>query len=925
MYNWHMITARSIWLILAAVLYGQLLTATTAFAQLPDGERELVQQLVDRAFFDLAEQFCRQRLEDRADMNVRSEWEFLLSESHQQHAWWLDSNSRVEMIRMAAHRITDFLKSNTPSPENDLMLRVRQIELLASSGTMESVLQASVTNTVRTSTHPPRENPGGLTTTAPPVAGSARTSSVSREFALEAMRQSSELGIALLAQLDELRKDIDRDVARSARDRIRCALADMTFARSRLTSGADSADLRHQADEMAEQLLKSASDDGLRFRARLLLTDIQLDQQDFEAFRLRFTSLKSTADTEAKTTATTAVRIRGLLVQGQPSEALQECLNQTKGGVSPTQELRALRLQGLLQLLELLSQLDPALPQTLELRTKTIDEFALLKEKALAMTRGVWRERCLKIASRFERVQQVGPEAAAELDEVFALAETGDIREARETLLRLSGRTTRQSPAVTATFLLQSGDFAVRLSAWSEAIDDLTRSRDLFHDSGDMAREAAADLLRVFAIGRQWNSAGIDPASEAAYREALDAHIQSYARQTTVAKAREWRARLLRTTDPLHAAEELLDVVAAMNPVSAASLTDPANEAERLNVLSLAGDCLLEAVHRPARTATDVAFVSHLSVLAKKFAEQSNVSEELASASSSPTGNLLKAQRLCFSCIDKMSAGIDWNTLQTDSSLLLPVLTGILESTAVTSTQDKPRSNHPAVQPARALIQRSLSACQEMHVLSSLRQLASANSFADSRAALESQSLHERLNTAGFLARQLSTGSAALPGDPQLAKFLVRLLESPALEPVATLTIDQEIDAVEILKRACIVSGQLDVFEKRLNDLMVVSLSDEQLRRIGALVSGGATAEVAASPDAGRTRRFWQSVQKRSRAGDDAWFEATLQMAFEAEKSGDRKAAVRILTTVSVLHPGWGTNERQARAEELKQRLETVP
>ena len=113
MYNWHMITARSIWLILAAVLYGQLLTATTAFAQLPDGERELVQQLVDRAFFDLAEQFCRQRLEDRADMNVRSEWEFLLSESHQQHAWWLDSDSRVEMIRMAAHRITDFLKRNS--------------------------------------------------------------------------------------------------------------------------------------------------------------------------------------------------------------------------------------------------------------------------------------------------------------------------------------------------------------------------------------------------------------------------------------------------------------------------------------------------------------------------------------------------------------------------------------------------------------------------------------------------------------------------------------------------------------------------------------------------------------------------------------------------------------------------------------------
>ena len=929
MYTHCMIPARSIRLLPAAVLCWMSAVVTVTAAELPDGERELVQQLVDRAFFDLAEQFCRQRLEDRADINVRSEWEFLLSESHQQHAWWLDSDSRVEMIRMAAHRITDFLKSNTPSPENDLMLRVRQIELLASSGTMESVLQASVTNITRPSSVHPREDLGGLTRTARQGVSSVRTSSVSREFVLEAMRQSSELGVALLAQLDELRKDIDRDVARSARDRIRCALADMTFARSRLTTGADSADLRRQANDMAEQLLKSASDDGLRFRARLLLTDIQLDQQDFEAYRLRFTSLQSTADTEAKTTATVALRIRSLLVQGQPSEALQECLNQTKGGVSPTQELRALRLQGLLQLLELLSQLDPTLPQTFELRTKTIDEFTLLKEKALATTRGVWRERCLKIASRFERVQQVGPEAAAELEEVSALAETGDIKEARETLLKLAVRTTRQSPAVTATFLLQAGDFAVRLSAWSEAIDDLTRSRDLFHESGDITREAAADLLRVFAIGRQWSSGGVDPATEATYREALDAHVQTYARQTTVAKAREWRARLLRSTDPLQAAEELLDVVAAMNPASAAPLTDSANEAERLSVLSQAGDCLLEAVHRPARTATDVAFLSHLSVLAKRFAEQSNISEELASESVSPTGNLLKAHRLCFSCIAGTSAGIDWKTLQTDSSLLLPVLTGLLESTAVTSTQDKPRGDHPPVQPAHGLIQRSLSACQEVHVLSSLRQLASADSFEDSRTALESQSLRERINTAGFLARQLSAGNSALPGDPQLARLLVRLLESPAQKPGTTLTIDQEIDVVEILKRACIVTGQLDVFEKRLNDLLVVSLSDAQLSRIGALVSAGVTAGAAASPaespDAGRTRKFWQSVQKRSRAGDDAWFEATLQMAFEAEKSGDRKAAVRILTTVSVLHPGWGTNERRARAEELKKRLETAP
>lgn len=214
-------------------------------------------------------------------------------------------------------------------------------------------------------------------------------------------------------------------------------------------------------------------------------------------------------------------------------------------------------------------------------------------------------------------------------------------------------------------------------------------------------------------------------------------------------------------------------------------------------------------------------------------------------------------------------------------------------------------------------------------MLSCLRQLASADSFEASRTALESQSLPERLKTAGFLAEQLSAGRSSLAGDPQLARFLVRLLEIPAQKPGTALTIDQEIDAIEILKRACIVTGQLDVLEKRLNDLLLVSLSDAQLTRIGVLVSAGATASAAASsaesPDTGRTRRFWQSVQKRSRAGDDAWFEATLQMAFVDEKAGDRKAALRILTTVSALHPAWGTPGRRVRAEALKKRLESSP
>ena len=69
-------------------------------------------------------------------------------------------------------------------------------------------------------------------------------------------------------------------------------------------------------------------------------------------------------------------------------------------------------------------------------------------------------------------------------------------------------------------------------------------------------------------------------------------------------------------------------------------------------------------------------------------------------------------------------------------------------------------------------------------------------------------------------------------------------------------------------------------------------------------------------------KRFWQSVQKRTKAGQDAWLESSLQLALTAESTGDKKEAAQILGVVDVLHPEWGTPARKTRADELRSRLE---
>ena len=68
-------------------------------AEVADGEREFVQQLLDRAMHGLAEQFCFRQLEGLHDVNHLATWEMMLSECQQQHAWNMDADSRNGMIR----------------------------------------------------------------------------------------------------------------------------------------------------------------------------------------------------------------------------------------------------------------------------------------------------------------------------------------------------------------------------------------------------------------------------------------------------------------------------------------------------------------------------------------------------------------------------------------------------------------------------------------------------------------------------------------------------------------------------------------------------------------------------------------------------------------------------------------------------------
>lgn len=896
-------------------------------ADVADGEREFVQQLLDRAMYGLAEQFCYRQLEGLRDVNHLATWEMMLSECQQQHAWNMDADSRNGMIRESAERLTEFLRNNAPSAENDLMLRVRQIELLSAAGLMEEIIQSPISSVqlLPAATATSNEN-------LPPRRVSPETM-----FATEAISQARTLAESLLTQIEEVRREVDRDAVRAARERTRMVLTDVAFVRYRLADAKESKKLREEAETLIEQMQKTTSDDWLRFRCRVMLAEIQLDLKDFDTFQLRYGTTEAAANNQTEKASTAALKIRSLLQQGLPSEALQEYVEASKNGLALTQELQTLRLEGLLQLLELLYQLDES-PQRTEMQNKTQLEFQQLRDKTLTLTTGVWRQRCVRVVDHFDRVLQVGPDAALELEYVAELVDDGDIATARQRLQSLAQRLSTKSPILAARVQLQAGNLSIRMRGWPIAKAELQLAKEKFQLANDLPGAAAADLLSIYVIGQQWNSGSSGEVTEADYQAAIESHLSAFPGQKTVNQARDWKARLLRATSPLKAAREFLDLATLNDTPSTNSAAEPLQSqplsSEQTLRLCLAGDCLIDALGTPRKSSvdSDISYVVELKTLRDEFLTRASDAERQRSESSSLYSLILKCQQSGLVLVEPLPATSNWPEMLLDNRKLLeslqmleratsgqPEVAGEETPSAETSTSSQKLSTGENTE-LQYLRNRSKAICHTMVVLCNVRQLANAEDYEASMVKLRSLTRKDRLAVAQSLGRQMNADTAAIPGDVQLALFLVSLVTESSASSSPGLTVDDRLIELQLLQTLGRNAKSTTAFDRCLNDLLAMTLDESQIARTADIVtqSAGSQSSTGSKQNA---KRFWQSVQKRTKAGQDAWLESSLQLALIAESTGDKKEAAKILGVVDVLHPEWGTPARRTRADELRSRL----
>jgi hypothetical protein len=878
---------------------------------LADGESDFVSRLLEQQLFEVAAQYCERSAATTNDVESQSAWELLLSECRLQQVWTLAADSRTETIRLAIQRLSDFRTEHTPSPNQDLKLRLTQLELLGVAGLIEEFLHAPVSAKQK-------------------VVLALKDSSL--EFALKAVQQGQVEADVLLKQVDQVRKELNPAFVRQIRDRIRLLAAQMQLTQSRLKSSPDDKELLRKAKTSVEQIAKSAIDDSAKIRARVLLAELSLEFESADSFILKLKALEDSASAPSDRVLVESLRVRSMLRQGKPSDALESSVKGDDLLFESSSELKVLRLQCLLQIYEVLFEL-PDSDSTIALKSQTADEFRSLAERTLPALIGIWQERGRRVVARFDRLVQVGPKLADAFEEVASLVQSGDSQVAMEQLQQIAKSLPQTQTELRGAVLMELGQLAIRTEQWLVAEDAYRDASLVFAKSGQSSKAAASDLLRAFAIGRRWDQTVSGKAKspqqtpeeiqtlEATYRQAIDSHIQAYATERTAATAREWRARLLADENPLSAAADLLNAT----DLAQHDTTTPAGKEAVLLRLCFAAECLMNCqLAANSMTQEDQAT---LKTLIATLGTQAT-SADSTSASSDTLSACLSAKVLALTVSEPSGDAKSWESRASQAQALLTQLPG-----AESSSSSPPNPESPPVDSAQGMsmlatdrqriVHHAQLSCHVVLIVAAFRCLEGQGTLNSSRDAILSEPMIQRMRWIQFLSLQIGTPEQSIPGDPQLAAFLSQMLAAGQSES-STMPIAVELNALRMQSRLCPHSKDWTTFNQQVGRLTKRDLTESEMILLSRLLSElSATDKVSSKrPFDAAANEFWRAAQKRMKRGHDVWLEASLSLAEASFAGGDSKEARRILGVVSVLYPEWGDATRKARADRLAKLLD---
>ena len=873
---------------------------------LPDGDLHFIQQLRSHGLHDLARQICLRRQSQTQNAAAKARWEILFTDSCQDQAWLLPTQRRRELISLAASHISELLNQTPQSPDSELNLRLRQLELLAAASEIEY-------SAIQLHSHTPNTN--------------------QLKFPLDACTQTLQLAETLLNDSAQLASILPPQTLRDIRFRIRATALETKLRQIQLSPPHTTPEILSQIQLEAETLLKGLATQHI-FRARLVLARILLQKNDLPALELQLRSLATDAASPADRYNLELLHQLRLLKLRQPTELIARNASREPSNNFNTPELQTLQLHAQLQLCELLSEIElnrrtsssPSnTPNTDSQLQQAAHDLRSLCTRLSPQLQGVWLERLHYCERRLKIVLIAGPTAANAVEAADVLLDGGDTTAALEKLRQITTLPSANN-TLKAIAHLRAGEILVRQSRWNEALEELNLATQSFASERLAEQHAAADLLRLFILAQLHRQPNTDQTPETPetshvshYQLALDQHIRNFPSQSSVEFAREYRARLLKSSNPKAAAEDLL---AIPTPTPNA----PQQRIQRhLRKLALLGDIILNQTTPPTPHSHSLP-----SQYASEFAAQADSALDLPIASSAPETRILQLQRLTQTNLLHTPSNAnatttatpppDWQSILEKLRQLLtelPSATSIPTATANTDSNTPTPSHHSNPESTDdafdfpAVADRAIAAATSLQLLACSRLLLPPD---------EIQPPHKQLLKLSAAARQKQVllliphlADPTLPGNPALATLAAELLDAPE---TANKTPAQILADLPLLMQLQKTGAPGELVNRALSALTKQPLDTQHIR---AAATALATAKIQAPAP------FWKQVQQQTRSGEPAWLEATLQLASLAAAENRNAEALRILRTVSVLHPAWGSPERQQRAAALLKSLEPAP
>jgi hypothetical protein len=331
---------------------------------------------------------------------------------------------------------------------------------------------------------------------------------------------------------------------------------------------------------------------------------------------------------------------------------------------------------------------------------------------------------------------------------------------------------------------------------------------------------------------------------------------------------------------------------------------------QHLRKLALLGDCLLEASLNGVTRNETADIVVARSMQLQPWLQQID-------AAAAPEHTVVALQRLTAPLVFQQSDPgplEDWGVLQAELRRLLQILDAAAAVSPVTPGDLSADSFDFS-----AVAARTRASAQTFRLLAASRLLLPEQELQEAEAAI--RQLPPAVQREQVLLLLPHIADPRAPGSTALAMFASGLLPAATAPDRTAASLLRDLP---ILLRLQSCGAPAEPAAAILAALIRQPLTPEQLQQTADVLAtvNPRTVGGAFGPGAAGAADFWRRIQGQATAGEPAWLEASLQLAAIAAATNQKNEALRILRTVSVLHPTWGSAERRQRASELLKSLE---